>query len=211
MLPINPTNHAIRLTTTLNLLLAKEACAPRYRHLVRSLGGLAYGQDKPINLLYILKSNGVEDVLWALRATQQSCRVVARLMACDFAEEVLPLYECIYPNDARLRNTIETGRRYALGLDTKEARDTARQTALYVTSEAIDEGLKDVARAAAAASWWDDKLHTIPGAAAGYAAWAAARTARKSKTGDAADKVWVAAWKTTLTAQGEIIRQYLLP
>src|SRR5579872_851256 len=90
---INPADHAQRLTTTLNRLKAAGACAPRYEHLVRCLGGVSFDHDSPINLLTILEHNGTEDCLWALCATAENCDTVARLMAADFAEAVLPIFE----------------------------------------------------------------------------------------------------------------------
>ena len=43
-----------------------------------------------------------------------------RLLACDYAEHVLHLYEEKYPNDARPRKAIETARRFANGEATIE-------------------------------------------------------------------------------------------
>ena len=85
---INPADYAQRLTTTLNRLKDRSACTDRYRHLVEKLGGVSYDHDRPINLLTILEHNGVGDCIWALRATEQECDRVARLMAADFAEAV---------------------------------------------------------------------------------------------------------------------------
>ena len=39
IIKITPADHAVRLTTTLNLLKDNLACAPRYAHLVKALGG----------------------------------------------------------------------------------------------------------------------------------------------------------------------------
>src|ERR1039458_8244127 len=104
-----------RLTTTLNRLKVAGACEERYKHLVKALGGTKFDHDRPINLLFILESNGTEDCLWALCATAENCDQVARLMAADFAESVLANYEKKYPKDTRIREAIVTVRRYALG------------------------------------------------------------------------------------------------
>lgn len=105
----------VRLTTTLNLLHDAGACRERYGHLVRALGGRSYDHDAPINLLTILEHNGIDDCLWALRATVENCDGVARLMAADFAGAVLPIYERARPQDRRPRVAIETARRFARG------------------------------------------------------------------------------------------------
>jgi len=111
---INPADHAIRLTTTLNRLKQAGACTDRYRHLCKALG-TGFDRDAEIDLLTILDLSGTEDCLWALCATVQNCDTVARLMAADFAEAVLPSYERIYQNDAQPRLAIEATRSFALG------------------------------------------------------------------------------------------------
>jgi len=107
---INP----VALTTTLYSLRKHHACESRYWHLVGALG-TKWGDKEPINLLAILKHNGIEDCLWALCATDQNCDMVARLMAADFAEAVLPIYERSYPGDNRPRAAIQVARDYAHG------------------------------------------------------------------------------------------------
>jgi len=114
------------LETTLNRLRAHNPCVSGYATLLASLGGPSYDPDAPINLLHILASNGVEDCLWALRATIQDSEQVARLMASDFAELALPIFERARPTDARPRNTIAVARRYARGEATEEELSAAR-------------------------------------------------------------------------------------
>ena len=110
---INPADYAVRLTTTHNRLKTANACAPRYEHLVRALGGVSFDHDASINLLTILEHNGVEDCLWALCTTAENCDQVARLMAADFAEAMLPIFERERPNDSRPRDAINIARAYA--------------------------------------------------------------------------------------------------
>ena len=57
------------ITTTLNRLKAAGACASRYEHLVRALGGVTVDHDAPINALTILAHNGAPDVEWLLNST----------------------------------------------------------------------------------------------------------------------------------------------
>ena len=112
---INPHDHAVRLTTTLNQLKAAGACRERYEFLVKALGGVKFDHDAPINLLTILETNGTVDCLWALRATVENCDTVARLMACDFAESVLSIYERKHPHDPRPRDAIQAARDFPVG------------------------------------------------------------------------------------------------
>src|SRR5690606_15674642 len=111
---VNPSDQA-RLHTTLNRLHQAGACTARYEHLLRALGGPSFDHERPINLLTILEHNGPEDCLWALCATAENCDRVARLMACDFAEAVLPIVERERPDDRRPRAAIETARRFVSG------------------------------------------------------------------------------------------------
>ena len=108
------TIEPVMLTTTLYSLRKHHACESRYSHLVSALGP-EWADKEPINLLDILAHNGTEDCLWALCATDQNCDQVARLMAADFAETVLPIYEREYPVDTRPRAAIQAARDYAHG------------------------------------------------------------------------------------------------
>ena len=121
---INP----VALTTTLYSLRKHHACESRYSHLVSALGP-EWADKEPINLLDILAHNGTEDCLWALCATDQNCDMVARLMAADFAETVLPIYERDYPGDTRPRAAIQAARDYAHGRIGDAARAAARAAA----------------------------------------------------------------------------------
>jgi hypothetical protein len=116
------------LTTSLYRLRKFHACKPRYDHLVAKLGE-NYGDRTPINLLKILETNGTADCLWALCATAESCDTVASLMAADFAESVLHIFERDYPNDDRPRKAIAATRAYARGQITAAAAAAAADAA----------------------------------------------------------------------------------
>jgi hypothetical protein len=183
---INPEEHAKKLTT-LNRLMSTRACRTIYAHLVRELGGTTFDHDAPINLLTILETNGVVDCLWALRATVENCDTVARLMAADLAEDVLPYWSSSYPTDNRLHECIDAARLFALGKITCEK-------------------LSDAAYAAESATW---EARTTSASAA---AWAA-RSAGDAVVTRAAN---VAAWAARSAgasgiSQAEIIKSYLLP
>ena len=93
------------LTTTLNLLKEKHACKEGYEKLIRSLG-INYSKDKSINLLTILESNDLDDMLWCLRAVEQDISEVIKFAAIA-AEKVLPIFEAKYPDDKRPRKAVE--------------------------------------------------------------------------------------------------------
>ena len=106
------------LTTTFKRLRKAGACEPSYRKLRKALKGVK--DTESINLLTILDTLNLEDALWALRATQQSRDRVARLMAADFAAEVLPIWHKHYPSDNRPALAIQAARDFANGLITPE-------------------------------------------------------------------------------------------
>jgi hypothetical protein len=172
--------EAMILTTTLRLLHNAHACTPRYKFLREALGP-KYGDDKPINLLAILKTNGLDDALWALQATAQNCDMVARLMAADFAARVLPIWKKMYPKDDRPAKAIKATRDFARGKITCE----------------------ELAAAGAAAG-------DSAGAAAGAAAWVARDVARDAAWDSAGDAAGAAAWDSEKNRQKAIFVSYLL-
>lgn len=151
------------LTTTLQRLHDAHACQPRYKVLCMALGK-DYPKDKPINILSILESNGLNDALWALQATEQNCDKPARLMAADFAEQVLPIWQK-YSQDKRPELAIRATRDFAHGRITAQERAAADAAAWAAADAASGAAARDAARAA---SWAAD-------AAAGAAALAKQR------------------------------------
>ena len=135
-------------TTSFRLLHDAGACKERYRFLAKALGGIkAYGRDTPITLLQILNINGLDDALWALRACDDA-ETFSRLLACDYAEHVLHIFEAEYPGDYRPREAIAVSRRYARG----EATD-AELSAAGAAAEAAAETAWNAAGAAARNAW----------------------------------------------------------
>ena len=112
----------MKLTTTFNLLKLAGACGQEvgcgegYDKLSQFLGGTSiYGKDTEINILTILESNGLDDAVWALEATKEESDKTRCLIACDFAESVLHIFESKRPNDDRPRKAIEAARKFANG------------------------------------------------------------------------------------------------
>ncbi len=112
--------------TTFAKLHEHGACVERYCFLAQKLGGIPkYGKDTPIAFDRLLELNGLDDTLWALRATTEPCDKLARLFACDCAERVLPIFENKYPEDKRPRQAVEVARRFASGQATDSDRAAA--------------------------------------------------------------------------------------
>ena len=186
------------LSTTFELLRASGACEEGYKKLAKHLGGVRkYGSKKEIPASVILESNGIADALWSLRAAlpdqEKERDRVARLMAADFAESVLHLYEQRFPGDSRPRASINAARSFANGALSREDLDAAR----------------DAAGAAARDAAWD-AAGAAAGAAARDAAWAAAGDAAGAAAGDAAGAAaWAAAWAAEKKIQADIFRKYI--
>ncbi len=180
----------MKLTTTFKLLHSKGACTDGYRKLAKYLGGVdAYGEDKEINLLTILDSNGVDDAAWSLRATVQDADVINRLIACDFAESVLHIFESKRPGDDRPRKAIEAARGFAAGTVSIEDMRKARAYA----ADAADAADAAAAYAADAADAADAAAAYAADAA--YAAYAAdAADAADAAAAYAADAAYAAAY-----------------
>lgn len=158
---IEMTINKTALHITLQSLKDNNACQDGYARLVEHLGG-DFPLDKPINLITYLASNPVEDVIRALRATVENSDVVARLVAADFAESVLHIFEEIYPDDPRPRAAIAAARAFAKGEIAEEELRVAWDAAW------------DAARAAwGDAAWAARAAAEAAEAAAGAAAWAA--------------------------------------
>ena len=175
--------------TTFKQLHAANACLKRYRYLAKKLGGIKkYGENTPISLLQILDSSGMDDCLWSFRAVALTPEFerFSRLLACDFAEHVLPLFESKFPSDARPRVAIETSRRYANGDATGDELADARAAVADARAAAKAEAMKatttldqawEAARAARETAWRGAWTQT---AAVADAAWVAIAAVAKA-------------------------------
>jgi hypothetical protein len=121
----------MKLTTTLNRIRQHSPCQSGGKTLLKHLGKTE-SDDTEINLLTILDSNGVPDMLWCLRATVEDSKKVSSQLAIEFAEEALPIFEARYPNDLRPRLCLQACRDYLSGVITLEQLRKAREDAAYV-------------------------------------------------------------------------------
>ena len=169
----------MKITITLNMIKVHSPCKDGWEKLLKSLSKTK-PDDDPLTFSQIAKSNGVDDTFWCLRALAEDKQYIARLIAADIAERVLPIFEKERPNDDRPRKAIEAARKFAHGEIDDKARAAARTAAGEAAGEAAWDAAWEAARAAGAAAW------AAAGTAAGDAAWAAAGTA-------AGDAAWAAA------------------
>ena len=123
--------YAKRLTTTIKMLREAGAASNFLYCLSKKFHPK---EDVPFNVMtsmdlgVLWKDDGYEYVLWSLRATKEPCSTVARLMAADFAESLLPIYERDYPGGEQYRECVAAIRKYATGkIDRDEWRDCRKQ------------------------------------------------------------------------------------
>ncbi len=140
------------MLTTLNAIREHGPCEDGWEKLLTHLGKTK-ADDKPLPLITILESNGLEDAIWCLRTVEGHDREI-RLFAVACARRVEHLHPICKP-------TIDVAERYANG-------------------EATEEELKAASDAAWAAG---DAAGAAAGAAAGDAPWAAARAASGAAAG----------------------------
>jgi hypothetical protein len=178
------------LYTTLALLRKADACSDGLQKLTASLPP-TQSEDKLIPLSHILKSNGLEHGLWALRATTVDARKIAARMAIDFAYTSLSNFEVVYPEDKRPRNALQVAADFLDGnatLAEVKSAGTAAAAAAPATATAWSAGTAAAAAGSAAGS-----AGTAAGSAAGSAA-AAAGSAARSAAGSAGTAAAAAAW-----------------
>jgi len=158
--------------------------------------------------LEVLKASEIPppDRLWVVLRKDVLDEDTLRLLACDFAEMVLPLYESRYPRDMRPRNAIQATRAWVRDQDAAgatEATWTAARAAAWAATRATGDAARaaeatwTAARAAARAVAWATARD-----AAWTAAWAAAGgdPARAVARATARDVAWTAAWDAACAA-----------
>jgi len=154
--------------TTLNKIREYEPCAEGWHKLLSYLGK-SEADDEPLSYATILKSNGLDDAIWALRTHPDLKQVV--LFAADCAESVLHIFENEYADDDRPRKAIEAARK--CGADANAVVDAANAVVSAVEGAAAVDARAAAARALAAPGYRVSR-------AARKAATRAARAARKA-------------------------------
>ena len=142
------------MKTTLNKIRQHSPCVDGWKKLLVYLGKTE-GDDEPLAITDILDSNGLQDVLWCLRAVDGHDREI-RLFAVWCARQVQHLM-----TDPRSIAALDVVERYANGQASDEELAAAADAAADAAGAAADAA--DAAGAAADA--------------AGAAAWASARAA----------------------------------
>jgi len=177
------------LHTTFRRAKEANACIWSYRKFAKFKGGVKkWGYDTPFPLSEVLEVCGLDDTLWALQIVIEPADKEIRLLACDYAKRVLPIFEKRFPEDKRPRQAIEASRKYAQGKisieqlrvasdaswavvwdvvqDAQAASDAAQVASWAVASAALDIlDVSDIAQDARSAIWY------------AWAAWDAPRTA----------------------------------
>ena len=164
---------------TIDQVLAMDPCEKYDRERITEL---AAGRNE-LSLLEILDLDiPHEDKIWVVLRKEFLSERDLHLLACDFAEYSLPIWEKWRPDDTRVRNAIAVKRK-------------------WINGDATDEELAAAGAAARAA------IRAAAGSAAGDAAWAAARDAIRDAAGAAARAAaWDAAWEHFL----EKVKEFLL-
>ena len=146
---------------------------------------------KALSIADILNMRSItrRDKLWAVLRNDFFTDRELRLMACDFAERVLPTFEAEYPDDNRPRKAIEVSRRFAVDEATAEELECARSAA----------------RSAAGYAAWCAAMCAVYAAksAACRAAEAASRRAARSAAGNDEQKEQIKIIKTYLEVDDE--------
>ena len=143
----------MKLTTTLNKIRARSPCTSGWKKLLSRLG-TDFNLDAEINLLTVLESNGVADMLWTLRATEQYSKRIASQLAIEFAEQALPIFEERLPNDLRPRQAIQAARDYLDGtIDLAALRKAHAAAASYAAAAYAASYSADATAYAAAAPY----------------------------------------------------------
>ena len=187
------------MKTTLHAILLHSPCGDGWRRLLKNLGKTR-PDDEPLSILTIMKSNGLDDALWALRAVKGYDREI-RLFAVWCARQVQHLM-----TDQRSLEAMDVAERFANG-NSDDDELSAAGTSAWAAAEAAagdaaeaaaGDAAEAAARAAARAAAWAAEEDSAE-AVARAAAWAAAGA-------DAGTSAWAAAlaaaWAAARAAAG---------
>ena len=178
------------ICTTLNKIREHAACADGWQKLLAGLNK-AGPDDEPLPLVRILDINGIDDALWALRATD--CDREARLLAVAYARLVQHLM-----TDARSIAALDVAERYANEQASAEELIEARASADAAWNDAV-LAARASADAALAFAW-----------ASAWAAWAACGAVRdiaRAAAIAARDASNAAMWAADAAADAAAVRE----
>ena len=177
------------MKTTLNHIRAFVPCTSGWTKLLAHLGKTK-ADDEPLSILTILKSNGLDDALWCLRAVEVMDKEI-RLLTVSFARQVQHLM-----TDPRSLEALDVAERFANGLATQDelaAANAASNAAAYAAANTANATAMAAARAAYAAYAAANTANATAMAAA-RAAYAAKATTYAAYAAYAANAAMAAAW-----------------
>ena len=160
------------MKTTLNAILLHSPCGDGWRRLLKNLGKTR-PDDEPLSILTIMKSNGLDDALWALRAVE-GCDREIRLLAVWCARQVQHLM-----TDQRSLEAMDVAERFANG-NSDDDELSAAGTSAWAAAETSAWAAARAAAGDAEEDSDDDELSAARDAARA-AAWDAAQAAQKTK------------------------------
>lgn len=141
------------LKTTLALLHKANACSAGLQTLTASLGS-KWTDDKEISLKRILKSNGLDHAIWAMRATTEPCKRAIVLLSVDFAMEVLGNFEKAFPDDKRPREALQAASDFMDGKITLAQLEDKKSAARSAARSAAYSAAYSAADSAADSAYW---------------------------------------------------------
>ena len=150
------------MKTTLNKIKDNSPCIDGWKKLLKHLGKTK-SDDESLSILTILKSNGLDDALWCLRAVDGEDKKI-RLYAVWCARQVQHLMK-----DKRSIDALDVAERFANGLATDEELENANDVASNVSKIS-----------AWSAAWFT--TNNAAWSAANNAAWAAERNDASDST-----------------------------
>ena len=161
------------MQTTLNAIRSHSPCESGWTKLLAYLRKTK-ADDEPISLIEIIKSNGLDDALWCLRAVDGHDKEI-RLYAVWCARQVQHLM-----TDKRSVDALDVSEAFANGKVTEKELAAARAAARAAAWDAR-AAARAAVRAAVRAAAWD----------AADAAWDAARAAAWDAAWDAQEKEFI--------------------
>ena len=175
----------MNLQTTRQILRASKPCADGWAKLLKNLP-TDNRYKTPILFSHILKVNGLYDTLWALRSVmpeqERERDREARLLACEYAQDVLYIFEAKYRDNYFPRMCLEVARKFALGQATEEDLLISNRVARGVEKAIAKVAPVNVVWSAAAAAAGACHLYASWAALEAYAsAWAATSNDESTK------------------------------